>query len=99
MLSVVHLYASRYGWSREYILDNVFVDEHILQQEMIVDSQRNDWLMESQIALLANFKDEDREKFLNSLIKEEAHKPIDIPKETDLDAIRKAKEQMELIKN
>lgn len=64
---------------------------------MIVDAQRNDWLMKSQIALLPHFEKKDREKFLKSLIKEEEYKPIDTPEETDLDAIRRAKQQMKLI--
>ncbi|WP_391115986.1 hypothetical protein [Psychrobacillus sp. L3] len=94
MLHIVHLYANEYGWTRDYILDNVYIDEHILNQEIIDDNKQQEWLMKSYISLLPNYKDDDRQKFLKSLTKEEEHKSIKENQKTDFDAIRRAKEQM-----
>jgi hypothetical protein len=63
MLSIVHLYANQYGWTREYILDNVFVDEHFIHQKIIRDEQRQKILLDSQISLLPHLEQKQREKF------------------------------------
>lgn len=95
MLSMIHLYAKEYGWERDYILDNVFVDEHILHQEIIDDNKRQEWLMKAHISLLPNYEEKAREKFLKSLIKEEERPLRKENQKTDFEAIKRLKEQME----
>lgn len=96
MIQIVHLYAKEYGWTRDYILDHVYVDEHILQHEIIQDNQRNDWLMQATISLLPNYEEEDRKKFLESLQGEKKANRSSIKEgqKTDFEAIKRAKEQL-----
>lgn len=94
IISIIHLYAKEYGWTREFILDNVYLDEHILQLKVIQNSQREDWLMKAQISLLPNYDQKDIKEFLEGLMPEKVYKPSKINKKTDFEAIKKAKEQL-----
>ncbi|MBS4207442.1 hypothetical protein KHA95_05150 [Bacillus sp. FJAT-50079] len=94
MLSIVNLYAKEYGWTRNEILDFP-LDEHILNQEIIRDSQRNEYLMQAQISLLShpNMDNKGREEFFKYFEKEQEHELIENTN-TDFEGIRKAKEQL-----
>lgn len=94
ILSVVHLYSKEYGWTREYILDNVFIDEHILMAEIIKDAQRNEYFMQAQITLLPHLEDKAREEFFDMLSNKDNELTVQDNQKTDFDAIKKAKEQL-----
>ncbi|WP_416147892.1 hypothetical protein ACM26V_16815 [Salipaludibacillus sp. HK11] len=97
MLSIVHLYAKEYGWTREYVLDEVFFDEHILQEKIILESQKDEWLMQSTIALLPQYEEKDRIAFIAQLSdREKDITPIkkDVTLEETKEAIKRAKQQL-----
>jgi len=94
MISIVHMYAKEYGWTREYVLDCVYVDEHILQFEIIEDNKRQDWLMQAHIALLPDSEEKARDAFLKSLQKVEKYEAVKEIQNTDFEAIKRAKEQL-----
>lgn len=97
-MSIVHLYAKEYGWNREYVLDNVFVDEHFIQNEIIDSNKRHDWLMKSYIALLPNMEDKPRQEFLKSLESKKENPVRKKVKAVSFDetkeAIKKAQQQL-----
>lgn len=96
VLSIIHTYASKYGWNRDYILENVFIDEHFILQEIINQEERQKYLMLSHIQLLPHLKDDAREQFINSLSSDsESERLIDKENvKTDFEAIKQAKQKL-----
>ncbi|MEB1806594.1 MAG: hypothetical protein LPK26_04675 [Bacillaceae bacterium] len=94
-MSIVHQYASTYGWTRDYILESVYLDEHFILKEMIEEEKRQNYLMLSHIQLLPHLEDKDRKQFIESLSSSESvnDRLIDKEIQTDFEAIERARQQ------
>ncbi|MEC1786089.1 hypothetical protein [Schinkia azotoformans] len=88
---MIHSYSSRYGWSKDYILENVSLDEHFIYQELFEKEQRNKYLMESYIHMLPHIEDKARKDFISNLTDEEKQF-IGKNTKTDFEALKRAKE-------
>lgn len=95
ILNVVDLYASEYGWTRDYILNNVYLDEYFIQQNIIKKRQRYEYMKQITVAMLPHMKNEERKKIIKAIEDEERQDShFGQIKETDLDAIKDAKSQL-----
>jgi Mg2+/Co2+ transporter CorC len=92
MLTVVDQYGSEYGYTREYTLENVYIDEYFIQRDIINKRQNHHYLMLAQIQLLTMREQKDIQKFFNTLLGDDKSSLIGKKVETDFDAIKKAKE-------
>ena len=97
ILEIIDLYASEYGWTSEYILENVYLDEFFIQRDIIDKRKRNNYQMLAYISLLPNMEDNAREDFLNMLKGDnnQSNSLMDQEIATDFEAIIKAKQQIE----
>lgn len=68
MLSIVHLYADAYGYTRDYVLDHIYLDEHILWQKIIRDEQRSQRIIDINMTLLPHIDDKKRQQLIKDLI-------------------------------
>jgi hypothetical protein len=93
MVSVVDLFASQYGWRRDYILDDVPLEEYFYFVETIKKRKREEYLMQSHIHLLHTMKEEAIMQFLDGL--QDHQKGVKEVK-TDLEAFKRAKEQLNM---
>lgn len=91
LIHIVHLYANQYGWTREYVLDNVFVDEHILHEKIIKQEQKQKILLDAQISLLPHMEDKDRKKFFE--IFEDDEEPTEINENVSLEDTKRQIEE------
>lgn len=67
-MNIVHLYAEEYGWTKDYILENVYLDEHIINEKIIKQQRQQDLDVKTQLTLLPVIQDDkDRANLLNSL--------------------------------
>jgi hypothetical protein len=90
------LYASEYGWQSDYILNNVYFDEFLIQRDIIDKRKRSNYQMLAYISLLPNMEDKPRNDFLNSLEgKNQSISLMEREIETDFEAIEKAKKLIE----
>ncbi|MBU9714415.1 hypothetical protein [Evansella tamaricis] len=97
ILSVVHTYASNYGWTRDYILDNTFLDESFILQEMIEKEKNQNYLMMANIQMVPHMKEKSREQFLENLMDSTNHhsrKYVHPEQKTDFEGIKRAKQQL-----
>lgn len=67
LLNIVHLYADKYGWTKDYILNNVFLDEHILHEKIIKQQKQQDLNIQTNLTMLPLAKDEDRKELIENL--------------------------------
>lgn len=96
ILQIVDLFASQYGWTRDYILDNVYIDEYFIQRDIIDKRQRQEIMMKSQIILLPHIEDKHRKEFLRNLEGEDRNTLIGKNIQTDYEAIKKAKQMLNI---
>ncbi len=94
LMTAVHTYAKNYGWTRDYILDHVYLDEHFLLMESIEREKRQEYLMLANIQMLPHIEGKARKNILESLSENERGSLIGKKIETDFSAIEKAKQQL-----
>jgi hypothetical protein len=95
LLEITDLYGSEYGWTSEYILNNVYFDEFFIQRDIIDKRKRSNYQMMAYISLLPNMKEDARKDFLDMLEGKQSTSLMDQEIKTDFDAILKAKEEFE----
>jgi hypothetical protein len=94
LIKIIDTYASEYGWTSDYILDHVYLDEFFYQSELISQRKRQHYLMLTNIVWLSQSDDKRaRQDFVDSLI---ADSRIIVNKEikTDFKAIEAAKKRL-----
>ncbi|SLL37391.1 Uncharacterised protein [Mycobacteroides abscessus subsp. abscessus] len=93
-MSFVHLYASAYHWTKEYILE-MPIDEHFMLSERINKTKDHDILVDSIVSLLPNMKEKARQEFLDGLV-DKKKTSVPLNQKTDFEAIRRTKEEMNM---
>ncbi|WP_286231319.1 hypothetical protein [Neobacillus mesonae] len=78
-------------------MDNVFIDEHFLQLEIIQESKRKDYIMKANFSMLPHIEDNARKEFLEGLDISKDELRVKENQATDFDAIKKAKEQLKMM--
>jgi hypothetical protein len=94
MLNIIDLYASEYKWSRNEILDGVYIDEYFIQKEIIDKRQRQHYLKLSSISMLESMEKKDRKTFIEELQGDDRPTSVNENQKTDYEAIKQAKAQM-----
>jgi KaiC/GvpD/RAD55 family RecA-like ATPase len=98
LIHIVHLYANQYGWTRAYILDNVYVDEHILHEKIIKQEQKQKIMLDAQIALLPHVEEKSRKEFFEML--EDEKEPTEVKENVSLkDTKRQIEEAKRKLQN
>lgn len=78
-------------------MDNVYVDEHFTQMEIIQESNRNDYIMQANIAMLPHIENKERKEFFDMLSMNEDKLSVEENQKTDFEAIKKAKEKLKMM--
>ena len=78
LLNIAHLYSEQYGWTDDYTLNNVYLDDHILREKIIKQQKQQDLTIQTNIALLPLIQNnDDRKKLIESYlyIEQKKHHP------------------------
>ncbi|WP_404403795.1 hypothetical protein [Jeotgalibacillus malaysiensis] len=96
LMAIVHTYAKEYKWTKDYILENVYIDEHFLLSEIIESSRKSDLLMQYNLQMMPQASKEDRQNFVDMLTDNARGNSVEIKdnQKTDFQAIREAKMKM-----
>ena len=89
---MLDLFASEYHWSRNEILNEIYLDEYFIQKDIIDKRNRQAYLKQAELQILPNLEKKEIQKFFDNLTRED--KPQLVNVKTDFDAIERAKRQM-----
>lgn len=96
-LNIVHSYAKAYGWTRNYILDHVYLDDDYIMQDVMKEDFRRETILKYNLIMMPHLNDEARENFVETLYDGQSHgnSEINLGQKTDFEAIEKAKAELE----
>lgn len=89
-------FASEYGWTDDYIMENVPLDRFFIRKEIIEERQRQELKQQLHIALIPQMEQKAQKKILDDLEKQD-RKPLPIGKgtKTDIEGLKRLKQQQE----
>ncbi|AIF45435.1 hypothetical protein IC602_08995 [Virgibacillus halodenitrificans] len=75
-------------------MEDVYLDEYFIQQDIIEKRKRQDYAKQAQLHIIPNLEKKALEKFFEELTKEDKPNLAGKHVKTDFDAIKRAKEQL-----
>lgn len=94
-LEIIDLFAKEYGWSRTQIMEDVYLDEYFIQQDIIQKRQNQEYLIQAQLQLLPNMEKKDIDKFFKDLESEDKPSLVGKDVKTDFNALEQAKKKFQ----
>ncbi|UNC92707.1 hypothetical protein [Candidatus Contubernalis alkaliaceticus] len=85
--------ASEYGWTKDYILYEIYIDEVFFILENIKKRKNQEFLMQIQINSFPHMEEKSRKEILEIFKEENKKSTININQKTDFSALDKAKMQ------
>lgn len=92
-LGIIDLFAREYGWSKNQIMNEVYLDEYFTQRDIIQKRQRQEYLKQAQLQILPNLDKKAIDKFFKELTEEDRPSLVGKEVKTDFEALKRAKEK------